>query len=68
VTLKADGKATSTHPKDKSSTWGEDSGTATVKWDTGWTRKITKQDDHYVVQSITPDGKPDYTSPAEKKQ
>ena len=57
ITLSADGKATSTHPKNMSGTWTEDGGTAIIKWDTGWTTKITKEGDHYTKQSITADGK-----------
>ena len=68
ITLSADGKATSTHPKNMIGTWTEEGGTATVKWDTGWTTKITKEGDHYTKQSITADGKAGNSSPAEKKQ
>jgi hypothetical protein len=68
ITLSADGKVTSTHPEDKSGTWTEDGGTATIKWDGGRTTKITKQDDHYVKQFISADGKAAQPSPIEKKQ
>jgi hypothetical protein len=68
ITLTADGKATSTHPKDMVGTWTEEGGTATVKWNTGWITKITKEGDHYTKQSITADGKAGNTSPAVKKQ
>ncbi len=68
ITLNADGKATSTHPKNMSGTWTEDGGTATIKWDTGWITKIAKEGDHYTKQSVTADGKAGTASPAEKKQ
>jgi hypothetical protein len=68
ITLSADGKATSTHPKNMTGTWTEEGGTATVKWDTGWTTKISKDGDHYSKQTITNDGKELGTTPAVKKQ
>ena len=51
-----------------SGTWTEDGGTATIKWDTGWITKISKEGDHYTKQSVTADGKAGTTSPAVKKQ
>jgi hypothetical protein len=68
ITLSADGKATSTHPKNMNGTWTEDGGTATIKWDTGWVTKISKDGDHYTKQSVTADGKAGTTSPAVKRQ
>ena len=68
ITLSADGKATSTHPKNMNGTWTEEGGTATIKWDTGWITKISKEGDHYTKQSVTADGKAGNTSPAVKKQ
>jgi hypothetical protein len=68
VTLSADGKATTTHPKAMTGTWTEDAGTATIKWDSGWTTKISKDGDHYSKQTITNDGKELGTTPAVKKQ
>lgn len=68
VTLSADGKATTSHPKAMTGTWTEDAGTATIKWDSGWTTKISKEGDHYVKQSVAEDGKPGNSTPAEKKQ
>ena len=67
VTLSADGKASTTHPKAMTGTWTEDGGTAIIKWDTGWTTKISKEGDHYVKQSVTADGKTGNPSPAVKK-
>jgi hypothetical protein len=67
VVLSADGKATTTHAKAMTGTWSEDAGTATIKWDTGWTTKISKDGDHYSKQTITNDGKELGTTPAVKK-
>jgi hypothetical protein len=67
ITLSADGKATSTHPKDMVGTWKEESGAAVIKWDTGWTTKIVKEGDHYMKESVMKDGKPGKTSEAQKK-
>lgn len=68
ITLSADGKATSNHPKMISGTWTEDGGVATIKWDNGWTTKIVKEGDHYVMQAVMKDGSPRKTSDAQKKQ
>lgn len=67
VTLSADGKASTTNPKAMTGTWTEDAGTATIKWDSGWTTKISKEGDHYMKQSVTADGKAGTSSPAVKK-
>lgn len=68
ITLSADGKATSTHPKQMVGTWTEEGGAATIKWDSGWTTKIAKQGDHYVKQVFKADGSAGSTSDAQKKQ
>ena len=68
ITLSADGKATSTHPKQMVGTWAEEGGAAIIKWDSGWTTKIVKEGDHYVKQVFKADGTAGSTSDAQKKQ
>jgi hypothetical protein len=71
ITLSADGKATGTQEKAKEGTWKEEGGSAVITWTTGWTTKITKEDDHYVKaayekgQSLQ--GPPTSKSDAQKK-
>jgi len=67
ITLGADGKATSTHPKDMTGTWSEDGGAAVIKWNSGWTTKIVKDGDHFKKEAFKADGSPASTSDAEKK-
>ncbi|MGC2410647.1 MAG: hypothetical protein WA441_11795 [Methyloceanibacter sp.] len=71
ITLTADGKANATHPKRMVGTWTEEGSSAVIKWDSGWTTKITKEGDHYVKTSFKKgepvDGKPANTSDAQKK-
>ena len=67
ITLGADGKATSTHPKEMTGTWTEDGGAAVVKWNTGWTTKIVKDGDRYKKEAFKADGSPASTSEATKK-
>ena len=67
ITLSADGKASTTHPKAMTGKWTEEGGAATIKWDSGWTTKISKEGDHYVKQSVTAEGKAGDSSPDVKK-
>ena len=67
ITLGADGKASSTHPKDMTGSWAEEGGAAIIKWDTGWTTKIVKEGDHYVKHGFKKDGTAASTSDAQKK-
>ena len=67
ITLSADGKAASTHPKEMVGTWAEEGGAAVIKWDTGWTTKIVKDGDSYKKEAFKADGSPASTSGAEKK-
>lgn len=68
ITLSADGKASTDHPKKMSGTWTEEGGAAVIKWESGWTTKIMKEGDHFVKQTTTNDGKAGKTSDAKKKQ
>ena len=52
ITLGADGKATSTHPKEMTGTWAEEGGAAVVKWNSGWTTKIVKDGDQLQEGSV----------------
>src|SRR5262245_37535162 len=67
ITLGADGKATSTHPKEMTGTWAEEGGAAVIKWNSGWTTKIVKDGDTYKKQAGNAYGSPSSTSAAEKK-
>ena len=67
ITLGADGKATSTHPKEMTGTWAEEGGAAVVKWNSGWTTKIVKDGDTYKKEAFKADGSPASTSEAVKK-
>jgi hypothetical protein len=67
ITLGADGKATSTHPKEMTGTWTEEGDAATIKWNSGWTTKIVKDGDSYKKEAFKADGSPASTSEATKK-
>ena len=67
ITLGADGKATSTHPKEMTGTWTEDGGAAVVKWNSGWTTKIVKDGDGFKKEAFKTDGSPASSSAATKK-
>lgn len=67
ITLGADGKATSTHPKEMTGTWTEDGGAAVVKWNSGWTTKIVKDGDSFKKEAFKADGSPASSSAATKK-
>jgi hypothetical protein len=67
ITLGADGKATSTHPKEMTGTWTEDGGAAVVKWNSGWTTKIVKDGDGFKKEAFKADGSPASSSAATKK-
>jgi hypothetical protein len=67
ITLGADGKATSTHPKEMTGTWTEEGGAVVIKWNTGWTTKIVKDGDSYKKEAFKPDGSAAGTSAATKK-
>ena len=70
ITLSADGGAKASGSQSMSGTWKEDGGAAVISWKSGWTTKISKENDHYVKaayrkgQSLS--DPPANTSPAEK--
>jgi hypothetical protein len=48
ITLSADGSATADRAGEgMTGTWKEEGGVAVIKWDTGWTTKITKDGNKY---------------------
>ena len=50
-----DGTASGTHGKSmKHGFWKEDADGITIKWDTGWTTRITKQNNQYVKLAFKP--------------
>jgi hypothetical protein len=72
ITLTGGGAAKATRDEGMTGTWKEQDDSAVITWNTGWTTKITKQDNRYVKeayrkgQSLT--GAPANTSDAEKAQ
>ncbi len=53
--FKGDGTASGTHGKSmKHGFWKEDADGITIKWDTGWTTRITKQNNQYVKLAFKP--------------
>ena len=71
ITLSADGSAKADRAGDGlTGTWKEDGGAAVIKWDTGWTTKITKEGDKYKKTAYDKDnpldGPPTNSSEAEK--
>jgi hypothetical protein len=47
ITLSSDGAAKATRGEGMVGTWKEEGKTAVITWNTGWTTKITKENDHY---------------------
>ena len=47
ITLSGDGKAKANRGEDMVGTWKEEGKSAVITWNTGWTTKILKEDDHY---------------------
>ena len=71
ITLSADGSAKADRAGEgMTGTWKEEGGAAVIKWDTGWTTKITKEGDKYKKTAFdknTPTtGAPTNGSDAEK--
>jgi hypothetical protein len=71
ITLSADGSAKANRPgKAMTGTWKEESGTAVITWNTGWTTKITKEGNQYKKSAWEKgqplDGPPTNSSNAQK--
>ncbi len=71
ITLGSDGSAKANRTTEgMTGTWKEEGGAAVIKWDTGWTTKISKEGDKYTKAAFKKDepatGKPTNTSGAEK--
>ena len=70
ITLSADGSAKADRGEGLTGTWKEEGGAAVIKWDTGWTTKITKEGDKYNKTAYDKgkplDGPPSNSSEAEK--
>ena len=47
MTLLGDGMAKASRGEGMVGTWKEEGKTAVITWNTGWTTKITKENDHY---------------------
>ena len=47
ITLSADGNAKATRAEGMTGTWKEEGKSAVVKWNTGWTDKITDEGGHF---------------------
>ena len=70
--FKGDGTASGTHGDSmKHGTWKEDANGITIKWDTGWTTRITKENNQYIKLAFKPganvNDKPSNTSSAIKE-
>jgi hypothetical protein len=71
ITLSADGSAKADRAGEgMTGTWKEEGGAAVIKWDTGWTTKITKEGDKFKKTGYDKgkplDGPPTNSSEAEK--
>jgi hypothetical protein len=71
ITLAADGSAKADRESEgMTGTWKEEGSTAVIKWNTGWTTKISGQDGSYTKTAFKKgeplDGKPTNSSSAEK--
>ena len=70
ITLSSDGTAKATLLEGMAGTWKEEGKTAVITWNTGWTTKITKDDDHYKKTAYRKgqplDGPPASSSDAQK--
>jgi hypothetical protein len=70
ITLAGDGTAKANRGEGMVGTWKEEGNAAVITWDTGWTTKIMKDDDHYKKTAFSKgqpaNGEPANTSEAEK--
>jgi hypothetical protein len=70
ITLSGDGAAKASRGEGMVGSWKEEGKSAVIMWDTGWTTKITKTDDHYkktAYRKAQPlDGPPSNSSDAQK--
>jgi hypothetical protein len=70
ITLSGDGSAKASRGEGMVGTWKEEGKTAVITWETGWTTKIAKEDDHYKKTAYRkgqpPDGPPTNSSDAQK--
>ena len=70
ITLSADGSAKADRGEGMRGTWKEEGGAAVIKWDTGWTTKITKEGNKYKKTAYDKgkplEGTPTNSSDAEK--
>ena len=70
ITLSAGGAAKASRGEGMVGTWKEEAKTAVITWNTGWTTKIAKEDDHYKKTAYrkgqTLGGPPDSSSDAQK--
>lgn len=68
ITLTADGTAKANRAGEgMNGSWKKDGSSAVIKWDTGWTTKITKEGDRFTKVAYDKGGsEPKGTSPAEK--
>jgi hypothetical protein len=71
ITLSADGSAKADRAGEgMTGTWNEEGGAAVIKWDSGWTTKITKEGNKFKKTAYDKgkplDGQPTNSSDAEK--
>jgi hypothetical protein len=70
ITLLGDGIAKASRGEGMVGTWKEEGKTAVITWNTGWTTKITKENDHYKKTAYRKgqplDGPPANSSDAQK--
>jgi hypothetical protein len=70
ITLSGDGAAKASRGEGMVGAWKEDGKTAVITWNTGWTTKIAKEDDHYKKTAYRKgqplDGPPANSSDAQK--
>jgi hypothetical protein len=70
ITLLGDGMAKASRGEGMVGTWKEEGKTAVITWNTGWTTKITKENDHYKKTAYRKgqplDGPPANSSDAQK--
>jgi hypothetical protein len=70
ITLSGDGAAKASRGEGMVGTWKEEAKAAVITWNTGWTTKIAKEDDHYKKTAYRKgqplDGPPANSSDAQK--
>jgi hypothetical protein len=70
ITLSGNGAAKASRGEGMVGTWKEEGKSAVITWNTGWTTKITKEDDHYKKTAYRKgqplDGPPANSSDAKK--